>query len=104
MIVLAINFLNNVYNAFKIEKVMIQLTFFIRIENELLTEQVKLRFNNYHVCDFFLLRYIVFINAFSDQPQQTYCRIPVRNLKNVHLGERAKNYFCEYQNVFKIKK
>ena len=54
MIVLAINFLNNVYNAFKIEKVMIQLTFFIRIENELLTEQVKLRFNNYHVCDFFI--------------------------------------------------
>ena len=33
---------------------MIQLTFFIRIENELLTEQVKLRFINYHVCDFFI--------------------------------------------------
>ena len=42
---------------------MIQLTFFIRIENELLTEQVKLRFNNYHVCDFFIKILNIFIIA-----------------------------------------
>ena len=83
---------------------MIQLTFFIRIENELLTEQVKLRFNNYHVCDFFIKILSFYQCVFGSTTTDLLSDSRFHSLKNVHLRERAKNNFCEYQNVFKIKK